>query len=359
MSGNSIGKQFVVTCFGESHGRCVGVVVDGCPTGLELSEEVVQRELDRRRPRSKEVSTTRREEDKVQFLSGVFEGRTTGAPIAMMVWNRDVDSTPYEEYRWKPRPGHADYPALIRYGGENDYRGGGRFSGRLTAALVMAGAIAKVYLQSKLVEVLAYTVEAAEIRAQIPSEVGEIREKAAENVMHCPDGEAAKRMEEAVASAKEEGDSVGGIVECLALGMPPGVGDPLFDSLDADLAKMLFDIPAVKGVEFGSGFGAARLKGSANNDPYRIREGRVVTETNNAGGILGGLTNGMPIIVRVAFKPTPSISKRQRTVDLKRMVDTDLEIRGRHDACIVPRAVPAVEAAVAVVLVDHLLRLGL
>jgi chorismate synthase len=359
VSGNSIGKHFVVTCFGESHGRCVGVVVDGCPPSLELSEDVVQRELDRRRPQSERISTKRREEDKVQLLSGVFKGRTTGAPVTMLVWNRDVDSTPYEEYRWKPRPGRADYPALIRYGGDNDYRGGGRFSGRLTAALVMAGAIAKEYLQSKNIEVLAYTVEVAGIRAQIPVNTSEIRERAAENVMRCPDGEAAKRMEEAVAAARVEGDSVGGVVECLALGVPPGVGDPLFDSLDADLAKMLFDIPAVKGVEFGSGFNAARLKGSENNDPYTIREGRVVTETNNAGGILGGLTNGMPIIVRAAFKPTPSIAKRQRTVDLKRMVETDLEIRGRHDACIVPRAVPVVEAAVAVVLTDHLLRLGL
>jgi len=359
VSGNSIGKHFVVTCFGESHSKCVGIVVDGCPPGLELNEEIVQRELDRRRPQSERVSTTRREEDKVQLLSGVFKGRTTGAPITMLVWNRDVDSTPYEEYRWKPRPGHADYPALIRYRGENDYRGGGRFSGRLTAALVMAGAIAKTYLQLKQVEVLAYTVEVAGIRAQIPSEVKEIRERAAKNVMHCPDEEAEKRMEEAVTAARKEGDSVGGIVECLALGMPPGVGDPLFDSLDADLAKMLFDIPAVKGVEFGSGFGAARLKGSENNDPYRIREGKVVTEMNNAGGILGGLTNGMPIVASVAFKPTPSISKRQRTVDLKGMMDADLEIGGRHDVCIVPRAVPVVEAAVAVVLVDHLLRLGL
>ena len=359
MSGNSIGKRFVVTCFGESHGRCVGVVIDGCPAGIGLSEETVQRELDRRRPQSEQISTTRREEDKVQLLSGVFQGRTTGAPIMMLVWNRDVDSSPYEEYRWKPRPGHADYPALIRYEGNNDYRGGGRFSGRLTAAIVMAGAVAKTYLQSKHVEVLAYTVEVAGIRAKTLSNTSEIREKAAGNVMHCPDEEAAKRMEKAVAAARREGDSVGGVVECLALGLSPGVGDPLFDSLDADLAKMLLDIPAVKGVEFGAGFGAARLKGSENNDAYRVQDGRVVTETNNAGGILGGLTNGMPIIMRVAFKPTPSISKRQRTVDLKEMVDTDLEIRGRHDACIVPRAVPVVEAAVAVVLADHLLRLGL
>lgn len=359
MSGNSIGKRFVVTCFGESHGKCVGVVVDGCPVGLELREEIIQIDLDKRRPQSEQISTTRQEEDKIQLLSGVFNGRTTGAPIMMLVWNQDVDSTSYHEFRWKPRPGHADYPALIRYEGNNDYRGGGRFSGRLTAALIMAGSVAKVYLRSKIIEVLAYTLEVAGIKAQIPSISSEIREKLTKNVMRCPDEEAARLMEEAVETARKEGDSVGGVIECLALGMPAGVGDPFFDSLDGDLAKILFDIPAVKGVEFGSGFGATRLKGSENNDFYTIQDGRVKTETNNAGGIIGGLTNGMPIVLRVVFKPTPSISKRQRTVDLKRMVQTDLEIKGRHDACIVPRAVPVVEASVAVVLAEHMLRLGL
>jgi chorismate synthase len=319
----------------------------------------VQRELDKRRPQSTQVSTTRLEEDQVELLSGVFDGKTTGAPIMMLIFNRDIDSQPYDEFRWKPRPGHADYPALIRYCGKNDYRGGGRFSGRLTAAFVMAGAVAKVYLQSKLVEVLAYTTEVAGVKAQVPNDAIMIREKIAKNLMRCPDEEAAKHMEKAVAAARKEGDSVGGIVECLSLGMPPGVGNPIFDSLDADLAKMLFNIPAVKGVEFGSGFRVAELKGSENNDPYAIRDGKVVTTTNNAGGILGGLTNGMPIVVRVAFKATPSISKRQQTVDLKNMTETNLEIKGRHDACIVPRAVPVVEASVAVVLADHLLRLGL
>ncbi|MCJ7631332.1 chorismate synthase [Candidatus Bathyarchaeota archaeon] len=358
MSGNSIGKRFMVSCFGESHGKCVGIVVDGCPPGLDLSEDVVQRELDKRRPQSTQVSTARLEEDRVELLSGIFNGRTTGAPIMMLVLNRDVDSKQYDEFRWKPRPGHADYPALIRYSGCNDYRGGGRFSGRLTAAFVMAGAVAKVYLNSKLVEVLAYTAEVAGIKAQVPNETTVIRERMAKNLMRCPDEDAAKRMEKAVAAARKEGDSVGGIVECLSLGMPPGVGNPIFDSLDADLAKMLFNIPAVKGVEFGTGFRVAELKGSENNDPYTIRDGRIVSTTNNAGGILGGLTNGMPIVVRVAFKATPSISKRQQTVNLKNMTETDLEIKGKHDTCIVPRAVPVVEASVAVVLADHLLQLG-
>ncbi len=359
MSGNSIGKHFMVNCFGESHGKCVGVVIDGCPPGLDLSQDFVQRELDKRRPLSAQFSTTRLEEDRVEILSGIFDGRTTGAPIMMLTLNRDFDSQPYDEFRWKPRPGHADYPALIRYGGNNDYMGGGRFSGRLTVAFVMAGAVAKIYLQSKLVEVLAYTAEVAGIKARVPNETTVIRERIAKNLMRCPDEDAAKHMEKVVLNAREEGDSVGGIVECLGFGMPPGIGNPIFDSLDADLAKMLFDIPAVKGVEFGSGFRVSELKGSENNDPYTIRDGRVVTTTNNSGGILGGLTNGMPIVVRVAFKATPSISKKQQTVDLKSMTDTTLEINGRHDACIVPRAVPVVEASVAVVLADHLLRLGI
>jgi chorismate synthase len=321
---------------------------------------MIQGELDRRRPVSDQVSTTRREEDRVQLLSGVLDGRTTGAPITLLVWNRDADSSAYEEFLGKPRPGHADYPALIRYGADNDYRGGGRFSGRLTAALVMAGAVAKTYLSSKSVDVLAYTVEAAGIKASVPpTETSETRRKTAANVMRCPDQEAARRMEDAVVAARAEGDSVGGIVECVAHSLPPGVGDPIFDSVDADIAKMLFDVPGVKGVEFGAGFEAARLKGSENNDPYRIRDGRVVTETNNAGGVLGGLTNGMPIVVRVAFKPTPSISKTQQTVELTTLRNAELEVKGRHDPCIVPRAVPVVEAAVALVLADHLLRQGL
>ena len=358
MSGNSIGKRFVVTSFGESHGKCVGVVVDGCPSGLQLDENRVQRDLDRRRPRSGAISTPRKEEDKVEFLSGLMNGRTTGAPITMLMWNRDADSTSYDEFRSKPRPGHADYPALIRYEGNNDYRGGGRFSGRLTAAIVMAGVVAKVYLESKLVEVFAYTLEVGGIRAKLP-EIDKIREIAAKNMMCTPDTDAAEEMIRAVTAAREEGDSVGGIVECQASGIPPGVGDPIFDSIDADLAKILFDIPAVKGVEFGSGFEAARLKGSENNDSFTVTEGRITTSTNHAGGVLGGLTYGMPIVVRVAFKPTPSISKKQLTVDLKKMETTELEIKGRHDACIVPRAVPVVEASTAIVLADHMLRLAI
>ncbi len=347
-----------MTCFGESHGSCVGVTIDGCPPGLELSEKVVQEELDKRRPITQLVSTARAELDRVQLLSGAFEGHTTGAPISMVVWNQEMDSSWYIEHRWTPRPGHADYPASIHYKAFNDYRGGGRFSGRLTAATVMAGAVAKRYLSSKGVEVLAYTTEIAGIRLEKQLTVDEIRENRFANTMRCPEAAVAKRMEEAVIAARKEGDSVGGIVECLALDLPPGIGDPIFDALDADLAKMLLTIPAVKGVEFGTGFNSARLKGSENNDAYRIDKRKIVTETNNAGGILGGLSTGMPITARVAFKPTPSIAKRQKTVDLKSMTETEIQIQGRHDACIVPRAIPVVEGALALVLADHMLRCG-
>jgi chorismate synthase len=276
----------------------------------------------------------------------------------MLVWNEDVNSDVYEELRWKPRPGHADYPALIRYRGYNDYRGGGRFSGRITVSLVMAGAIAKKMLSMIGVEVLAYTKEIDGITSKAVT-IEEIRKNVYTNPVRCPDIETAKKMEKAIVKIKGEGDSLGGIVECISLNVPVGVGEPIFDSLDSDLAKMLFNIPAVKGIGFGVGFEAARLHGSENNDQYTIKEGKIVTLSNNSGGILGGLTNGMPICLRVVFKPPPSISKRQQTVDLRSMKNTTIDVKGRHDPCIVPRAVPVVESAVSIVLVDHLLRLNL
>lgn len=359
MSGNSLGKHFVMTCFGESHGQCIGVIIDGCPPGLSLSTGDIQAEIDKRRPVSNEISTSRKEEDNVEILSGVFNDYTTGAPICMLVWNKEFESKTYDEFRWKPRPGHADLPALIRYRNFNDYRGGGRFSGRITLAFVMAGAVAKKLLGKLGVEVLAHTYEIARIRLKERPTSDEIKNNVYRNIIRCANLVVARKMEKAVLNAKAEGDSVGGIVECSVFNLPAGIGDPIFDSLDADLAKILFDIPAVKGVEFGMGFGASRIKGSENNDQYTVKEGKIITLTNNAGGILGGLSTGMPITVRVGFKPTPSISKIQQTVDLQKLVETRLEIRGRHDTCVVPRAVPVVESAVAIVLVDHLLRHGL
>jgi len=358
LAGNSIGKAFVLTCFGESQGKCVGVVIDGCPAGLPLSEGDIQTELDKRKPGLSIISTPRMEEDEAEILSGVFKGFTTGAPICMVVWNKDVDSKPYEDIKGKPRPGHADYTAHVRYGGFSDYRGGGRFSGRITLAYVMAGAVAKKLLKLIGVEVLAHTVQIGSIKMSKKVSHEDIRENVYKNSVRCADPHTAVVMEEDILKVKKEGNSLGGIVECLALNYPVGLGDPIFDSLDAELAKMMFNIPAVKGIEVGAGFDAASLKGSENNDQFMIKNGKIVTETNNAGGILGGLSTGMPIIVRVAFKPTPSISKKQRTVNLEEMKEVEIELSGRHDPCIVPRAVPVVESCMAVVLVDHAIRFG-
>jgi len=359
LGSNSIGKEFVVTCFGESHGRCVGVVIDGCPAGLPLAEEDIQKELDKRLPKKEEIVSARREEDAVEILSGIYEGFTTGAPICVLVWNKEVISDDYDAIRHTPRPGHADYPARIKYLGFNDHRGGGRFSGRITVAFVMAGAIAKKLLELAGIEVLAYATEIGGVKMRSTQSLEDIREKTYGSSVRCPDPKVAVEMEETILKAKKMGDSVGGLVECVASNVLAGVGEPIFDSLDAELAKMLFDIPAVKGVEFGVGFEAARLKGSENNDSYVIRDGEIEAVTNNAGGVLGGLSSGMPIVVRVAVKPTPSISKEQTTVDMLNMADTTIQVKGRHDSCIVPKAVPVVEASVAMVLVDQLLRAGL
>ena len=358
LAGNSIGKEFVITSFGESHGKCVGVVIDGCPAGLPLSEKDAQVELDRRIPAQLKIVSGRIEKDNVEILSGVFNGFTTGAPIAMIVANKEADSSDYEAMKDLPRPGHADYPARVKYGGFNDYRGGGRFSGRVTVALIMAGAVAKKLLSALDVEVLAYTKAIGNVKLDKPVALADIRERY-ETAVRCPDLACAKAMEEAIVEARKEGDSLGGVIDCLALNVPVGVGEPLFGALDADIAKVLLAVPAVKGVEFGAGFAAAELKGSENNDAYRMRQGKVVALTNNAGGILGGLSSGMPIVMRVAVKPTSSVAKEQLTVNLRSMEDAKIKVKGRHDPCVVPKAVPVVEAAVATVLADHMVRAGL
>jgi len=355
---NSFGKLFTITSFGESHGRCVGVVIDGCPAGLSLTEQDIQKEVDKRRPGSGVASTTRAEEDKVEIFSGTFHGRTTGAPICLIIWNRDVDSSEYEKTRFLPRPGHADYTAFIKYGGFNDFRGGGRFSGRITATFVMAGAVAKQLLKQIGTEVLAHTVEIGGVKATTKS-IEEIRAGVATDPLRCADPKAAKEMSRVIEKARQEGDSLGGVIEGIALNVPVGLGEPVFDTLEGDLSKALFAIPAIKGVEFGSGFSAARKRGSENNDPFTIKNGKIVTTTNNAGGILGGISNGMPIVLRVAVKPPSSIAIRQETVDMKKMKSASLEVKGRHDACIVPRAVPVVESMMAVTLCDFAMRAGL
>lgn len=358
MAGNSIGKEFTVTTFGESHGKYVGAVLDGCPAGLPLSEADIQMELDRRIPAEPKIVSGRIEKDTAKILSGVFNGFTTGAPIALMVENKEADSSDYEAIKDSPRPGHADYPASVRYGGFNDYRGGGRFSGRLTVALIMVGAVAKKLLNRFDVDILAYTRSIGKVTVDKKLSAEEIRKNRYTAATRCPDFACAEKMEKAIVAARKEGDSLGGVVECVALNVPVGVGDPMFDSLDADLAKALFNVPAVKGVEFGLGFGITQLKGSESNDPYVMKNGKVTTESDNAGGVLGGVSNGMPIMMQVAIKPTPSIGKEQKTVNLAKMADARLNIKGRHDPCVVPKAVPAVESAVAVTLADHMIRAG-
>jgi chorismate synthase len=358
LAGNSIGKEFVVTSFGESHGKYVGVIVDGCPAGLPLSEKDIQAELDRRIPPQPKIVSGRIEKDTVEILSGVFNGFTTGAPITMLVANREADSSDYEAIKDLPRPGHADYAASVKYGGFNDYRGGGRFSGRVTVALIMAGAVAKKLLSLFDVDVLAFTTAIGNVKMSKTLSFEEIRRRHYETAVRCPDVACAEAMEEAIVNARKEGDSLGGVIEIIALGVPAGVGEPLFNALDADIAKMLLTIPAVKGVEFGAGFKAAELKGSENNDAYLMRDAKVAALTNNAGGILGGISSGMPIIARIAVKPTPSIAKKQQTVNLSKMEDATIKVTGRHDPCVVPKAVSAAEAAVAIALADHMIRAG-
>jgi len=358
MGDSTFGKEFCVTVFGESHGPGVATVVDGCPAGLSLNTEDIQRELDRRIPPDPAMTSARREKDEVQILSGIFEGHTTGAPVSLLTLNKDVRSQDYEKLKSVARPGHADFPMRIKYGDFSDLRGGGQASGRMTVPIVMAGAIARKLLSTIGVEVFAHTIQVHTVKLgrTLPHDI--IKKNAFANSVRCADPETAEKMREVILQARRSGDSVGGVVECVADGVPPGIGEPFFDSLDADLAKIAFSIPAVKGFEVGLGFQASAVKGSENNDPYTVHEGKVVTLTNNSGGILGGLSNGMPVVVHVGFKPPSSIPRQQQTVNLQEMKDTIVQVSGRHDPCIVPKAVPVVESAVAIVLADHCLRAG-
>lgn len=356
MSANTFGTVFRITTWGESHGRAVGVVLDGCPAGLALASEDIQKELDRRRPGQSRASTARKEEDKVEILSGIFEGRTTGTPISLLVWNKDANSSAYDLLRDRPRPGHADYTYQMKYG-LRDHRGGGRASARETVGRVAAGAIAKKLLQESGIRIVAYVTELGGIRADIDShDLGELCARAESNAVRCPDAAAAEQMMARLDDVRAEGDSLGGIVEIVAEGVPAGLGEPVFDKLDADLAKALMSIGAVKSVEIGAGLEAAARRGSEMNDPLLWQDGRVGFASNNAGGILGGISTGQEIICRIAVKPTPSIAWLQRTVDLACSEAAEIEIKGRHDPAIPPRIVPVAEAMVALVLADHLLR---
>ena len=358
MSGNTFGTLFRITTWGESHGRAVGVVVDGCPAGLALAVEDIQKELDRRKPGQSRASTARKEEDRVEILSGIFEGQTTGTPISLLVWNKDADSSAYDLLRDKPRPGHADYAYQMKYG-LRDHRGGGRASARETVGRVAAGAVAKKLLSEAGITVVAYVTELGRIVAEIDpaTDLHLLQAQAESNAVRCPDPAAAERMLERLDQVRSGGgDSLGGMVVIAATGVPAGLGEPVFDKLDADLAKALMSIGAVKAVEIGAGRQCAALRGSEMNDPLLLREGGVEFESNNAGGILGGISTGAPIVCTISVKPTPSIAKKQKTVDLARGEAAEIEIRGRHDPAIPPRIVPVAEAMVALVLADHLLR---
>ncbi len=351
-----IGRMLRVSIFGESHGRGVGVLIEGFPPGIPIDEEYLARELAKRRPGAP-LTSPRREEDKPEILAGVFNGRTTGGPILVFIRNKDVDSSFYEEVKMKPRPGHADYPAMVKYWGFNDYRGGGHNSGRLTAGVVAAGAFAKRLLSLFDIRVYAYIVRIGDVVAQVePVDSDEFREKIYSSPVRCPDPTSEKVLVARLREALSDGDSLGGIVEAVAFNLPVGLGDPPMDGLDSDLAKALISIPGAKGVEFGLGFRLASMKGSEAVDPWVYRDGMIMTESNKMGGLNGGMTNGMPLVVRVAFKPTSTIRKPVKTINLETMEETMLRGKGRHDPCIAIRAVAVVEAYVAIVLADHLLR---
>ena len=358
MSGNSIGYRLVLTSFGESHGKSIGAILDGCPAGLEIDEKEIQKMLDYRKPGTSLITTQRKEGDKVEIISGVFRGFTTGAPITRVIWNADQKSRDYENLKTKLRPGHSDYPAMIKYNHFNDYRGGGRFSGRLTATHVMGGAIARKLLKITLgIETNSYTTQIGKIKMEKEFD-DKITKLIYKNDVRCPDEKIAKKMKTSILSARKKGDSLGGIIESVTTNVPVGLGEPIFSSLESDLSKAIFSIPSVKGIEFGSGFEGSKLFGSENNDLYTIKNGKIVTKTNNSGGILGGISNGMPITIRIAFKPASSIAQKQSTVDIKSKKITTLQVQGRHDPCVVPRAPPVVDSLVALTLADHALLAG-
>src|SRR6188472_464465 len=353
--GNTFGQLFRVTTFGESHGGGIGAVIDGCPPRIEISEAEIQRELDRRRPGQSKLTTQRKEEDRCEILSGIFEGRTLGTPIAILIRNKDARPEDYSEMARKFRPSHADYTYEAKYGIRN-WQGGGRASARETIGRVAAGAIAKKTLSALCVdfEVVAYVTQIHELTAKVDRST--VRMKDIEkNVVRCPDAVAAKKMISLIEQVRDAGDSVGGVIECVARGIPPGLGEPVFDKLEADLAKAMLSLPAAKAFEIGSGFGATRMRGSQHNDAFETRAGRIRTVTNNSGGVQGGISNGEDIYFRVAFKPPATIALKQKTVTSSNK-ETALAARGRHDPCVLPRAVPIVEAMAALVLCDHALR---
>jgi chorismate synthase len=353
--GNTFGQFFRITTFGEAHGGGIGVVIDGCPPKIDISDADIQRELDRRRPGQSNITTQRKEEDRCEILSGVFDGKTLGTPIAIIVRNKDARVEDYAEIAKKFRPSHADFTYEAKYGIRN-WQGGGRASARETIGRVAAGVVARKTLSTLYpkFEIVAYVAQIHEIVAKINR--SRITKKEVEkNAVRCPDAATAKKMVALIERIRDKGDSVGGVIECVIRSLPAGLGEPVFDKLEADLAKAMMSLPATKGFEIGSGFAATRMRGSEHNDPFEMRDGKIRTATNNSGGVQGGISNGEEIYFRVAFKPTATIAHEQKTVSTSHE-QTSLAPRGRHDPCVLPRAVPIVEAMAALVLCDHALR---
>jgi len=355
------GSNYKISIFGESHGKAIGVVIDGLPPGLEIDFEYINSEMERRAPGKGKLTTQRRELDKIEIVSGYFNNKTTGTPLCVLIWNEDKKSKDYEAIKNIMRPGHADYTGFIKYKGHNDYRGGGHFSGRLTAPLVFAGALAKMILRERGIMIGGHIYSIGDIKdksfdyCKVNS-----RDLVSIGNKEFPVIEDLKgdKMQELIFKIKEAGDSIGGIVEIAAINTPIGLGEPFFNSFEGSLAQIIFSIPGVKGVEFGAGFQISKMKGSQARDEYYYEDNKIKTYANNNGGILGGITNGMPIVFRVAFKPTPSIKLHQKSIDIKTKESIDLEIKGRHDPCIVPRALPVVEACTAIAILDFLLKDG-
>ncbi|MEM8907604.1 MAG: chorismate synthase [Bacteroidota bacterium] len=353
MRGNIFGQVFKISTFGESHGKAIGVTIDGCPAGLEIDEAFIQAELARRRPGQSNIVTQRKEGDRMEILSGVFEGQSTGTPIAMIIYNKDARSKDYSHIAHKFRPSHADFTYQQKYG-QRDYRGGGRSSARETAARVAAGAIAKLFLRQYQIDIKAYVSQVGSIQTPLPYEKLNL-EQIEQTPVRCPDLPVADQMIELIKAVRKDGDTIGGVVSAVVQGCPIGLGEPAFDKLHADLAKAMLSINACKGFEYGSGFAGVHMRGSEHNDAFYRVGHQIKTQTNYSGGIQGGISNGMDIYFRVAFKPVATIVADQNSVD-ESGAATTVKGKGRHDPCVVPRAVPIVEAMTALVLADHLLR---
>ncbi|MFX1276875.1 MAG: chorismate synthase [Promethearchaeota archaeon] len=361
MGDNTLGNKFKITSFGESHGSVIGIIIDGVPAGLDINIDFIQSELDIRRPGQSDITTSRLEPDIAKIISGVFNNKTTGAPLGLIIENKDIDSSKYEKFKKILRPSQVDYSALKKFGGFADYRGSGRFSGRITASFVMAGAIAKQILEKNKIRIIAYTKSIGNIVDNDNYDFNDIEKKIQvreKSSVRSLNSEKSKEMENVIKEVKSQNDSIGGIIKCIVNNFPEGVGGPVFNSLESNLSKAIFSIPGVKGIEFGAGFDASKMKGSEHNDPWMIKDGKIGTLKNDSGGIIGGISTGMNIEFNVAIKPTPTIGKLQKTVNIEKMENIQFKFTGRHDPCIVPRAIVIVEALTAVVLLDFLLTEG-